>query len=112
MSETIFGLNEHNIKRAYKNGCDDVKKTLEDLFPSLELGAKPKDKFYSMGELSIELKENPSGQFIRIKTPIDNLTSACHCKEEGEYIWVPFYKYEGMRLGRKDTAANFRILKE
>ena len=112
MKDDLIGIKEDNIKKAYKNGCEEVRGVLKDLFPSLELGAKAESKYYLMDELTINMKENLYGQFIRIQTPGEELTSACHCKDEGNYIWVPFYKSEGMRLSAEDGYGNFKILKD
>ncbi len=47
---------EEDIQEAYKNGCEDAKKILRDLYPGLKLGEEKKEEFYE----AIELKAHVS----------------------------------------------------
>lgn len=100
---------EEDIQEAYKNGCEDVQKTLKQLYPGLKLGWSKGGEFYKAEELMAHVSSNSQGLYLVIVTPEGtNLVSSWNCEDKDDLIWVSFHKCDGIELSDKH---NFRIRK-
>ena len=81
-------IKEENVLRAYKNGCEDVKGVLWELFPDI---IKKLNDDYRPEDIKVCIKRNVSGDYFEIDAggPFVR-NSRAECIINGDAVLVPF----------------------
>lgn len=83
-------IREEDVQRAWKNGCEETRKILKDLFPRM-FPSTP--KYESLDKLTSHVKENDGVGGMFIELHVDGVrvaTSKNDCKISGGSFWVAF----------------------